>query len=609
MNKAQKHISLKLFISSALLIIITMGIFGVIYSDWLQNPRIPISYDYDTVGLLALIKDYAKTNSYNVNMNMGLPSGLVFFDYPQNDTFGYGVLKILMVATNDPNLSLNMAYFFGFILVSLTSYYFLYFYSRNIFLSFCGALSYSFATYHLIHGAHHLFLSFYFTVPIAIHIYLQLISGLYTRRSFLFLILCSLVIGINGFYYSYFTVIILLLGLIQSTGMKQIYRYIFIVTTLAFLAFLHYYPTLSYQLANGVNKAVTYRDPMDSVNLGLNIIRLFVPIFSGFRTQGTDLLLRLTHPHEGGEYLGLLGMVGLVATSYRFIRGNIERHSLESRLGILSLFIILFTTTTGLSIFISLFISPLIRAYVRMSPFLTLLSILLCILFFKRVLASYQRSVVFVRVGILLITIISIYLQIGPVLNGWQYASFAVINDKVMRDRAYMQLVEGGLKKGAWIMQLPYMQFPEALPVYKIGTYHLFYPYLASRDLKFSFGAMKGRESDYWQSAISKLPLDYQLYLITLAGFDGLLVDKYGYKNPDPLIALIEVELGGKSIKDTGGRYEFFSLDPKKLKKLMTKKLAFDNRAGEELNLDPAFLNTIHSISAKIGNLKKGEGL
>ena len=93
-----------------------------------------------------------------------------------------------------------------------------------------------------------------------------------------------------------------------------------------------------------------------------------------------------------------------------------------------------------------------------------------------------------------------------------------------LRDHLHsvQQLVSGmdaALPEGAQVFQLPITTFPEAGPTRELEDYSLLEPYLStSSDLHWSYGGLRGRESD-WQLAWGTQPLRPMLEGIASCGF------------------------------------------------------------------------------------------
>jgi len=83
----------------------------------------------------------------------------------------------------------------------------------------------------------------------------------------------------------------------------------------------------------------------------------------------------------------------------------------------------------------------------------------------------------------------------------------AFLARQVEADRTFVTQMEAALPAGAMVFQLPIMEFPEAA-VSGVPPYDHFRPYLYSKQLRFSFGSMKGRPREQWQQAVQKQMLN-----------------------------------------------------------------------------------------------------
>jgi phosphoglycerol transferase len=111
------------------------------------------------------------------------------------------------------------------------------------------------------------------------------------------------------------------------------------------------------------------------------------------------------------------------------------------------------------------------------------------------------------------------------------------------------------------VFQLPYVPFPENPNVNKMSDYDLYRGYLHSKSLRWSYGAMKGRDSDAWQRSVASRPLGEFVGEISKAGFKGIYIDRFGYEDNG---ANIESELShilkSKPIVSENGRLAFYEL-------------------------------------------------
>ena len=111
------------------------------------------------------------------------------------------------------------------------------------------------------------------------------------------------------------------------------------------------------------------------------------------------------------------------------------------------------------------------------------------------------------------------------------------------------------------IFQLPYFPFPEHPPIFELPDYDHMKAYLHSTSLRWTYGAIKGREGDLWQRSISALPLPEFVESLSFAGFNGIYVDRFGYRDKG---AALEAELskllGTTPLTSNSGRLAFFPL-------------------------------------------------
>ena len=113
----------------------------------------------------------------------------------------------------------------------------------------------------------------------------------------------------------------------------------------------------------------------------------------------------------------------------------------------------------------------------------------------------------------------------------------AEVADRFWADRRFFEQVESRVP-GGMVFCFPVMPFPETPPYEepgspgRVGTYEMVRGYLHTDALRWSYGAMKGREWDGWARDVGSKPVPVMLERIVRAGFDGLLVDCRGL-NPN----------------------------------------------------------------------------
>jgi phosphoglycerol transferase len=111
------------------------------------------------------------------------------------------------------------------------------------------------------------------------------------------------------------------------------------------------------------------------------------------------------------------------------------------------------------------------------------------------------------------------------------------------------------------IFQLPVVTFPENPRVQRLNDYELVKGYLHSTRLRWSYGAIKGRENDAWQRWVTAKPAPDFVETLALAGFAGVYVDRHGYAdNGAKLEADLAGVIGRPPIVSNNDRLVFFDL-------------------------------------------------
>jgi phosphoglycerol transferase len=138
---------------------------------------------------------------------------------------------------------------------------------------------------------------------------------------------------------------------------------------------------------------------------------------------------------------------------------------------------------------------------------------------------------------------------------------FASAKAEFMNDKDFVERVESSLPAEAKIFQLPIKRFPETAPIERVGDYDLLKGYLHSRQLRWSYGAMRGRTSDLWQTSLGTKPLPEIVETVGLAQFHGIYIDRFGYAdNAAKLENELRVMLETEPIVSKNGRLSFFNM-------------------------------------------------
>jgi len=74
-----------------------------------------------------------------------------------------------------------------------------------------------------------------------------------------------------------------------------------------------------------------------------------------------------------------------------------------------------------------------------------------------------------------------------------------------------------------------HVSYPESAGVHQMSGYEQVYGYLHSKNIHWSYGAVRGREADAWMSDLSRKSIGVQVTTLEEAGFSGLVINRNGY--------------------------------------------------------------------------------
>jgi len=94
-----------------------------------------------------------------------------------------------------------------------------------------------------------------------------------------------------------------------------------------------------------------------------------------------------------------------------------------------------------------------------------------------------------------------------------------------------------------------------------MDDYSHFRAYLHSKDLRWSYGTIKGRQGDRWQRMVANMPVDDMLKALSQAGFGGIYIDTYGFEDGGTkLISEVKEALKTEPLVSDNRRFCFFEM-------------------------------------------------
>jgi hypothetical protein len=538
---------------------------------WNADLHVPFNYGGDANLNQIAIKGMLDNGWFQHNPDLAAPFGQSLLDFPvySGETLQFVIMKAIGVFTSDSAAVMNVFFLLGFPLAALTAFAALRLLGIGRLAAATVAVLYAIGPYHFLRGEFHLFIGAYYAVPLGVFLALTVLLGRPMPRTVWVVVFC-LVIGSAHVYYAVFTLLLLvaalLLRLIANGRERGQLMGLLCVGLIGVVVLANHLPNILYAHEHGSNPAIL-RLPGESERFGLKLTELVLPV-PGHRLEPlADLRDHYKPPldpvNEGGtQALGLLASLGLIWLFVVLLLGTTARISrltddLQVAAARLAAVAFVAGTVGGLSALVTYFLTDQVRAWGRISIVIAFLALVPLAVFIDRGLRVWQlRSAVLVAAGLLLVGFLD-------QTNGSTVPQYTATQAAYRSDRAAVRAVESTLPKSAMVFELPFEPFPEPQPWFvppALGPYGMGRPYLHSRDLHWSYGAMKGR-ADAWQRAVSDVPPSILAREVAAGGFASLLVDRGGYVDDgDRVISELAAETRAKPKATPGSSLVTFDL-------------------------------------------------
>ena len=501
---------------------------------WDADVRVPFSYSGDGTLNLTLIKTVMERGWFYENPRLGAPSGQELYDYPvlSGDGLHVALFWLAGLFTNDPSLVMNVFFVLTFPVTAVVTYLVLRRLAVGPEVAVVIAVLYTLTPYHFMRGEVHLFLAAYYVVPIGAYLALSVLDGR-ARIGLATAGLAALVALASGsFYYSAFTVLLVavaaLLRFFASRDRRAFLPAGFVVGVILAVSLVQLAPTIVYRVANGTNEEVAKRYWFESENYSLRLTQLLLPVdghrIDSLASRKAEYTEQIPQNEGRAATLGIVASVGflwLLAVVLLAVVGAWPGVIARYRgIAALTLASVLVGTTGGLATLLAV-VWPQIRAWNRLSIFIAFFALLAVGL----LLESLRPRLPALGFGALLagLLVLGALDQTSPFF----IPPHAGLAADYRADQSWYRSVEGQLAEGASVVQLPHEPFPEP----PLGPRPIYEPakgYLHTSDLRWSWGAMRGRPDD-WSALYATRPAAELVPAAREAGFDAIVVDKLAY--------------------------------------------------------------------------------
>ena len=556
--------NLKNIFSYLLPSILSLAILAVFLQLWKIDLRQPIfSYSGDEMLGSFIIKNIINGGWWYSSEFVGLPhfgEKFLMHDFPIHaDFFNFFIIKIFTYFSSNPFLILNSFFIFTFALISSTSFICLKSFKISNFTATLISVLYAFTFYHFARNSGHAFLANYSPIPLVVMVALWIVLdeikvvGLNNKHQFCFTpnkqffagLAVSGFVAMNGAYYSAYSCLIFVFAWLLNclkTGSFLNQKFVtifFFIALIALVQTIIYLPAFIYFSSNGFIIKLDGRNPFESMKFALKIVALLLPnhihridSWLEFTKKFSDF----TTNEATSESLGIIGSAAFLFLLFwlfaknqdgvkSFLQKIIHKFSLDeknqnliSALAGLNLLVILYSTMAGFVIFIAVFF-PTLRSHNRFSIFIAFFALFLAAIILDKIL---QNKKIWTKFLALIIFILALLDQ-TPRLSSLKSKDLGL---RFNSDKNFIEKIERKLPQSSKIFTLPFTRFPEAL-----GNYANLIGYLHSKNLRWSYPAMRGGESDLWQEKISKLDLRNFIFELKKAGFVGVFINREIYED------------------------------------------------------------------------------
>ena len=529
---------------------------------WNADLRKPFDYSGDAAFTAAVVKHVVDDGALWENDELGAPRGQELYDFPvfAGDNAQLAIVRVLGAVVRDPIVALNLFFLLTFPLAALTAFLVL----RRLRVAppgaFAASVLFALLPYHFLRGEDHLFLGAYWAVPLGCFLVLSvfadapLVSPLRSRRTLAILAAC-VVVGSAAVYYAAFTLVLLAAAALLSGLARRSWRPVVTTGVLgaAIVAALvvNFAPAIVDRLREGSNPEVE-RFAFETEVFSLRPLQLVLPVrdhrlgFLGDLRERYENQVGVTEASFAA--LGVVGAFGLALLVGMLLLAAVRTGAprgdpLLRYAAVAALVAIFFSMTGGLAPVVSFLISPQLHAWNRLSVFIGFFALLAVALLLDRLdgRVAWAVAAALVVVGALDQTTRAMAPPYAEVAAEWR------------SDGDWVSAVDAALPEDAAVLQLPYVPFPSSPPVGRMVDYDHVRPYLHSDDLRWSYGAMKGRDEDLGADVTAAGARD--------AGYAGVEVDRFGYADNG---AAVEAELRGVTsnapIVSPNGRLAFYRL-------------------------------------------------
>ncbi|HEV2776400.1 MAG TPA: hypothetical protein VGV90_12470 [Solirubrobacteraceae bacterium] len=551
---------------------------------WRMDPDVPLfDVSGDSSYYLATLKGVLDNGWFLHNPDVGAPFGQSNHDFAVGDVVHYALVWLLGLVNGDAVVVFNAFYLLCFPLIAVVAYAVLRDLGATRAPALVAGVLFAFLPYHLLRNQQHLFLTSYYEIPIAVWLVVMLAEGrsLFRRgapraRTLLIVGAC-LIVGAGSSYYAIFALLVLL-TVVPAAAIARRSRTIALqgaaVAALIAASFaLANAPAIAHPILHGANESVATRQPGESELYGLKLADMVIPRnnhrIGALARRGQVYYGRTPLRSEGfTPALGSVATLGLAAALLVLVATGLAsataslRRSRIAVAGMVALMSFLIGTIGGGSALIAYGLTAQLRAWNRISVFIAFAALLAVALLLTALgdrLRARGRPAWLPAAIAAFVGAVGVYDQ----TSAMDAPNYPAVAAAWRMEDAFATELEERFPDGTKILQLPYMSYPENGSLQGLVDYDLFTGYLHTEDLRWTYGAVRGRPSD-WHGAHQALAPDQLATAAAAAGFGAVYLDRAGYADRGAATAAALDALAGPGASGLSAdqRLQFFDLRP-----------------------------------------------
>lgn len=535
----------------------------------------PFQYEADALLILPMVKSTVETGTHWRTHRLGAPGEQELHDFPVVDHLHFAVIWLLGQAFPDPVVVFNLFHVLTYPLTAVTAAFVLRRFGVSGPGAVVGGVLYAVQPYHYLRGQVHYFLSAYYVVPLTLMVVLWVCRGRlpfvatgpdgrdrFTVRTWdtFWAVVIGLATASAGAYYAFFACLFLVMAGVYGWAATGRWRAAaaagLVIGVIVAGGVANHAPTFPHQFRYGYNSRPHQRLSEEAERYGLKIAQLVFPVANhnpvgigetilldpaALRSVYQSQLLG-DRPLVESDWsplglIGAAGFVGLLAVLLLPVRFGWPVGPLAALTG----FGTLVGTVGGFGAVFNFLVSPQVRCYNRMSIYLAFLALFAVVWAVDRLTVGRAGRRWAVGLGLLMFgvwdqTNDQWFPDLRPRPTAYSGdGSREQVARRWRADAAFFAQIEEHVP-GGMVFNYPHIEFPEAPPYREAGSleqtdgYEHVLGFLHTKTVRWSYGAMKGREWDTWDRQASGRGTAVPDFLqrLVAVGFDGLLVDTRG---------------------------------------------------------------------------------